>query len=605
MEELIEKESVPVVKEYHFLGSRTERIVFLVLLTFISASPIIFRDSLPAHADWHSHAANAHHFQRCFWQGQWLPRWIDTTLYGYGMPKFNYYAPLFYYIYTFVDLIFRDPFCSMKWLLVLTMALPAVFGYLYLRKHGSAVSSCIVMSFVIFSPAIHMYTYNNNFPTNTLAIPFIFLILYGIDTFDKTKNFDMKSFLITSLGYALLILSHLATAFMFTLLIVPYFLLSLQLYRTKKFVKQFALSMVLGASLAAFYLYPATQETNLVHTEVIARGAGWDYTKNFMYTFLDRLPSDGYYWGIFDHRYYEVSNALFGLAVLICLVVLLINIDKVKTYVKEPSRINIAIAMFTISFLMMTPISIFIWLMIKQMKSLQFPWRFASLILPFGAVVMVYAFDLIGKFLKEKINLSSIRFLCCSIAILFALLLYVDFINIFRWYWVSRENYVRHAMYVVWQNREYQPNLTGDPNWEQNDYGRDFLPTILSSNPISDVTLIKWSSHKRIFQIFSETDHQIRFRTFYFPGWNVYIDGKQSTISMDPKSGAMVVQVGAGKHEIVLTFELTPLRKGASYCSFIALAIYLYFFLSFLKEKRINRLSTSGNNIQANEMQAV
>lgn len=588
-------------KGYYFLSTATERVVFLILLTFISASPIIFRDSLPAHADWHSHAANAYHFQRCFWQGQWLPRWIDTSLYGYGIPKFNYYAPFFYYIYTFMDLFFRDSFLSMKWLIVLTMVLPTIFGYMYLRRHGSSIASTISLIFVIFSPAIHIYTYNNNFPTNTLAIPFIFLTLYGIDTFDKNKNFDIKSFLIISLGYALLILSHLASAFMFTLLAVPYFFLSLWIYRTKRFVRHFVLSFLLGGCLAAFYLYPATQETNLVHTEVISQGAGWDYTKNFMYTYLDRLPSDGYYWGIFDHRYYEVSNALFSMAVLICLVVLLLNMDKLKTYLKEPFRVNIAVTMFVISFLMMTPASIFVWIMIKQMKTLQFPWRFTSFVVPFGALVMVYAFDLISTLIKEKINVSNVRFLCYSIGIIFALLFYVDFVNVFRWYWVSRENYVKHAMYVVWQNREYQPNLTGEPNWEQNDYSKDFSPSILSSNPAFDVTFIKWFSHERIFQVFSEIDHQIRFRTLYFPGWNAYIDGKVTNISMDPKLGAMIIQVPAGKHEISLKFELTPMRKGSAYFSFVTLLIYLYFLSIFFKEKKIS-LITKG---QIKEAEAI
>ena len=190
-------------KSYHFLSTKTERIVFLVLLTLISAAPLIFRQSLPAHADWHSHMGNAYYFKKYFWEGEFLPRWFDASMYGYGLPKFNYYAPLLYYIFTFLDLVFRNPVYSMKWTLVLTMVLCTVFGYLYLRRHGSAIATTVALVFVIFSPAVHIYTYNNNFPTNTLAIPFIFLTLYGLDTFDRNKNFDVKSFLITSFGVIL------------------------------------------------------------------------------------------------------------------------------------------------------------------------------------------------------------------------------------------------------------------------------------------------------------------------------------------------------------------------------------------------------------------
>ncbi len=574
-------------KGYFFLSTRMERIVFLVLMTLISAAPLIFKDSLPAHADWHSHATNAYHFKRAFWQGQYLPRWLDTMLYGYGMPKFNYYAPLFYYMYVAVDLIFRNPFYSMKWLIVLTMVLCTVFGYLYLKRHGSSIACSLAMLFVIFSPAIHAYTYNNNFPTNTLAIPFIFLTLYGIDSFNKEKDFDLKSFLITASGYSLTVLSHLASAFLFSLLLIPYFFLSLMMYKTKKFIKWFFLSMSMGAALSACYLLPASLETNFVHTEVVSRGAGWDYSKNFMYTYLDRLPSDGYYWGIFDHRFYEMSNALFCIAALICLVILLSNQDRLKNYFKEPFRINIAITMFVLSFLMTTPVSIFVWVMIKQMKTLQFPWRFISFILPFGAVVMVYAFDLISKLSKEKIAFSGYRFLSYSIAIVFGLLFYVDFVNVFRWYWVSEPNFIRHSIYVVWQNKEYQPNLTGDPNWEQIDYGRDFSPTVLSSNPSSDITILKWLSHDRLFQVVSDVSHSIRLRTFYFPGWNVYIDGQQVSVSMHPRTGAMNFEVPPGKHDIEMKFENTSLRKTATYISFAAFALYIYLLLRLFPKKQI------------------
>lgn len=596
MEESLEKEKREEtydVKGYHFLGSRIERIVFLVLLTLLSAGPMIFGESIPSHADWHIHVEHAYNFKRCFWQGQLLPRWIDAHVNGYGLPIFNYYAPLVYYIYTFLGLIFRDTVLSVKWAYIIPMILCTVFGYMYLRKHGSPISSTIAMTFVIFSPAIHMYIYNHNWPGSTMAIAFIFLTLYGIDRFDRSKDFDLKSFLITSISYTGMALAHLATAFVFTLLAVPYFVLSLWIYRTKRFVKNFILSLALGASIAGFYLFPACIEKKLVHTdEVLTKGPLWDFSKNFLYTYLDRDKDDGYAWAIFDHRYYEVSNALFGLIVLICIIVLILNMDKVKLYFKEPFRITSAITMFTFSFLMMTPVSIFIWLMIKPMQTIQFPWRFTTFVVPFGALILVYTFDLVGNMAREKINISHYKFIFYSIACVLAALLYVDFINMYRWKWVPEQSLLKASIYVLWQNEEYYPNLTGNPNWKQIDYRQDFSPVIQSSNDDCDVTLIKWLSHYRVFQVFSHTEHQLRLRTFYFPGWNIYIDGKVTDISMDPKIGSMVVKVPAGLHQIDVKFELTPLRKGSAYISLGAILLYLFLLSKFIKEKKHKLAST-------------
>ncbi len=572
---------------YHFLGSRSERIFFVALLTILSAAPIIFGKGIPSHADWHIHIEHAYNFKRCFWQGQWLPRWIDADVNGAGLPIFNYYAPLVYYIFILLDLILRNIVLAIKWTFVIPMILCSVFGYLYLRRHGSAFSTSIAMAFVVFSPAIHIFIYNTNWPTSTLAVAFVFLTYYGIDIFDKNKDFDFKSFLIISVGYAAIALTHLATAFVFTLLAVPYCLFNLYFHRTKKFVKNILLSFAMGASLAGFYLFPACLEKKFVHTdEVLTQGPLWDFSKNFLYTYLDRHRDDGFAWAIFDHRYYEMSNALFGLAVLICIVVLSLNTGKIKQYFQEPFRVNIAISMFVISFLMMTPISLFIWHMIKPMQTIQFPWRFTTFIVPFGAVIMVYTFDLVGCLAKEKINLSGYKFIFASIAFLFAGLAYVDFINMYKWRWVPEQSLMKAGLYVLWPNEEYRPNLTNNPNWKQIDFRRDFSPTINSSDPSCDITLLKWLSHEREFQVFSQGEHFISLRNFYFPGWNVYIDENQTQVNMEPKIGLIMFRVPPGKHQIKIKFEHTPVRKAAAYISIAALAVYLLLLSSFFQGKK-------------------
>jgi hypothetical protein len=360
------------------------------------------------------------------------------------------------------------------------------------------------------------------------------------------------------------------------------------MHRTKKFVKSMFLSFALGASLAGFYLFPACIEKKFVHTdEVLTQKPLWDFSKNFLYTYLDRHRDDGYAWAIFDHRYYETSNAIFGLAVLICMIALILNMQKIKQYFQEPFRVKIAITMFVISFLMMTPVSIFVWLMIKPMQTIQFPWRFTTFIVPFGAAIMAYTFDLVGHLSKEKIILSGYKILFNLVALLFVGLVYVDFIDMYHWKWVPEQSLVKAGLYSLWPNEEYRPNITSDPNWKQIDFKRDFSPTIHSSDPSSDITLLKWFSHERIFQVFSQGEHFIRLRNFYFPGWSVYIDERQSEVNMEPKIGVMMFRVPPGKHQIRIKFEDTPLRKSSAYISIVALTIYFYLLLNLFQNNKL------------------
>ena len=583
----IPKAEESLSKPYHFLGTRTERIVFLILMTLISTGPIIFGKSIPSHADWHIHIEHAYNFKRCFWQGQLLPRWIDAQVNGYGEPIFNFYAPLVYYLFTFLELIFKNPIVSIKWAFVIPMILCTVFGYLYLRKHASPISSSIAMAFVIFSPAIHIFIYNTNWPTSTLGLAFLFLTLYGMERFNKDVNFDLKSFLITSFSYACMALAHLATAFIFTLISVPYFLFNIYVFRTRRYFKFYLASIVMGAALAGFYLFPASYEKNLVHTdEVLTAAPLWDYSKNFLFTYLDRHRDDGYAWAIFDHRYYEVSNALFCLAVLLAMVILILNKDKFDKYFSNSHRISISLFMFTACFVMMTPISLFVWLMIKPMQTIQFPWRFTAFILPFGASIIAYAVDIVGKLAKDKINVSGYKLTFYLIGCIFCCLLYVDFINMYRWAWMPEQSLIKAGMNVLWANEEYRPNLTGDPNWKQVNYRQDFSSTVESSSALTDTTILKWTSHERIVEVFSPEEHQIRLRIFYFPGWTVYIDDRKVDISMDPKAGSMIFRVSPGKHQIRIAFELTPVRRISAYASLAALFIYLFLFVKEIQKKK-------------------
>ena len=114
MNEITQNEEQLDTKGYHFLGSTSERVVFLILMTLLSCGPIIFGKSIPSHADWHIHIEHAYNFKRCFFQGQFLPRWLDAHVAGYGLPIFNFYAPLVYYLFTLLELICRDPVLSIK-----------------------------------------------------------------------------------------------------------------------------------------------------------------------------------------------------------------------------------------------------------------------------------------------------------------------------------------------------------------------------------------------------------------------------------------------------------------------------------------------------------
>ena len=89
----------------------------------------------------------------------------------------------------------------------------------------------------------------------------------------------------------------------------------------------------------------------------------------------------------------------------------------------------------------------------------------------------------------------------------------------------------------------------------------------------------EWKSEKRVIDIIAFTPSLLRVSTFYYPGWNAEVDG-QAFIAAEKKSGAMLIEVPAGKHTIRLSFVDTPLRYYAKLISLISclLIVFLAFY---------------------------
>ncbi|HUM37949.1 MAG TPA: hypothetical protein PLQ85_13840, partial [Anaerolineae bacterium] len=64
-----------------------------------------------------------------------------------------------------------------------------------------------------------------------------------------------------------------------------------------------------------------------------------------------------------------------------------------------------------------------------------------------------------------------------------------------------------------------------------------------------------------------------RFRWYYFPGWQVRVDGAPAPTLPDGPQGLLAVEVPAGKHTLEVRFGETPLRRTADAISLVSAAL--------------------------------
>jgi hypothetical protein len=82
----------------------------------------------------------------------------------------------------------------------------------------------------------------------------------------------------------------------------------------------------------------------------------------------------------------------------------------------------------------------------------------------------------------------------------------------------------------------------------------------------------KWDPETRRIHVETMQRSRVLVKTFYYPRWRAYIDGKESNIQSDPDTGLISIETPAGTHEIELRF-------GTSIYRFLGIIVSVISFL--------------------------
>jgi len=116
--------------------------------------------------------------------------------------------------------------------------------------------------------------------------------------------------------------------------------------------------------------------------------------------------------------------------------------------------------------------------------------------------------------------------------------------------------------------------------------------SVISGTALTDI--VEWKSEKRVININASTSSLIRIATFYYPGWEAYIDNMRTEIKTEKGVGAMLIDIPEGRHIVVLKFEDTPLRYYAKIISLISfcIVVLLALFIRKTTQKSVTMTNT-------------
>lgn len=557
-------------------------VAIALILIFLLSSYSFFHTSF-FHVHDFTHAARIAEMARALDEGQFPVRWSANFGYGFGMPLFNFYAPLPYFIGALFFKMGFSVVTSIKLLCLLINLITLVGSYLLGRKMLGRFGGLILAASYTLAPYRALNLFVRGAFSEVFAMAFLPLVLFSILAFVKNQN--KKYLLLMLVSIFAIILSHNLTAMIFLPLAALFAFLYLYYQKKLKLLWLIASQFLLALALSAFYILPAFMEKDLTIIGKIFSGY-FHYSHHFLYIrqfFQDNWQYGGSAWGPND----DVSFFL-GKGQLLALVILALLashrlIKNPKNFLKNQLFFySLVFSSFCFFGLFMSILkSKFIWDNIQLLQYIQFPWRFLSIVSLFLAVIAALSIYL---FTNKKIKLLYgflLMFVLFMSASYFKPKEYLDDSSALYYTGINEvQNRMSETLpdYIPIQMAEEKILLA--KNQELPGF---WLEDLDSTGKIS--VIVDRGFEKMLSTDFEKTE-VLNFKVANFIGWQAELDGEKWPINTNQKLGNIQLNVPAGQHRVGIYFsENTIARKIGDMVSVLALLISCVFFYPFAKDK--------------------
>ena len=329
--------------------------ILLTLPVLILGVPF-FSDDGVTHAIWYTH------FSEQLWSGDFYPRWLTNMNSGLGSPAFFYYPPAPFFLTSLLRPLFTND--SQGWHQVGVSCSIAIIAsgfaaYLWLKDIGDHFSAMVAAVLYMAMPYHLGDVYVRGSLSEIWAFVWMPLILFFTN---RIVNGRRLAGVGLALSYALLVMTHLPTTLIFSIVPVTY---SLFTANKKTRIKATAITLaflLIGVGLSAVYLLPALLTEENVSINRMTTGY-FSYQNWFLFSKWSAWKED--------------KLTLLLLAVdMIGIAGCAFFISRIRLSDRQKTISRFWFATAGTSVFMMTDLSKPLWWIIASLPKIQFPWRF-------------------------------------------------------------------------------------------------------------------------------------------------------------------------------------------------------------------------------------
>ncbi len=495
--------------------------------------------------------------------GEFPVSWVDGFA-NYGLPLGVIAHQLTTYLTSFFEFLVNDPVIAFNLVAFLGFFLSFLFFYIFLRIYFNEINSFTGGLLFHLSAYRILNIYIRGALPEFFAAVFIPLLLIGLYLALQRKN--IYGYFLVAVSVLLISLTHPFMLVIGAFLVGPYFLYLIyenklwNLSALKQFFSLGAFSLI-GLGASGYFIVPLFLEIKYFYYGL----SGNHLTPGNFLSLSNYLDPKWYYFtqiNILPRGFVVNFGLLETLIVIIGIIfVLLIKVKKIK--IKNESLLFFAIITSIVIIFFTSVFSKFIYENINIVGNIQFPWRLFS--------VLIFLPPIIAAVILEKIN-SKVLILCLIIIIC-----------VLRLPQLYGKNYVKFSEDYYSFTKLNLHAIVMNPIWtgKSEDYPvKSEKAEILEGEGVILEKDINNST--RTYKIKADTTLKMVDYTFYFPGWNLYIDKALAPIEFqDPaQRGVITYQVPPGEHTIELKFEDTRVRMLGKLVSLVSVISLCVLFLS-------------------------
>ena len=548
------------------------------------------------------------------------PRWQPDFAFGYGYPFFNIYGPLSSYLGEAFHLLGFGFAGAVKMVFALSIAGSGLAMHGFVRAVLGRRAGLVAAVAYMVIPYRIVDVYVRAALAETVAYALVPLILWAVWAALRRPRLD--TILALAVTYAALIFAHPLTALLLTV-VLAFYVAALALARvnerqpfrqmTRGSILPFighlghvllpvAAGLFLGLGLSAFFLVPAMAENRFVRVDQWYGGRyawGGDYVEFF------QLFSPSWGWGTSQAGPDDTLSFQLGAVPVVLALFSAIGALRRRERVPQPRTASSdaharlphresergSRRLLTLLFgglaaaavFLMLEVSAAVWQALPLARLVQFPWRLLAL------ATLALSFLCGGVFWGTRPEKWKPGFAATALCILLILgsLPYMQ----------AKMSQRDVSMAGLMQFQQSSDEMTGSTAWVKTipawssmaDYyvaGKPITSKInyklLYQQKGVQARTLELHTNRELIEYLAPGSALITFDTFYYPGWRAYLIDydtgevvRELAISTRGDLGLMTVEVPAGLGRVLLRFEDTPLRRGASVASWATAALCL------------------------------